>query len=184
MSEWFQTIADVQATDEEADVLAATTLAWLIDAGIVLAEPTDCVLAGLGYPPGPHYATAVTEADPHLLTWRTNGVEVITGRTVFYSMGADRITCPVCRQITELEGDFWHQLSDVTMRVWFDGGSGKHPCPNCRNLVELNDWTWSPPWAFGHLGITFWNWPPLNPDFLAEVARRLGHRTVHPNGKM
>ncbi len=189
MGDWFQTIADVQATPDEADQLATTTLAWLIDAGIVLTEPTDCVLSGLGHPLGPHYTAAVTEDSPHLLTLHTNGVEVITGRTVFYSMGADHAACPVCGHITELTdqgiqpNDAWHELSD-TIGDWFEGGSGLHACPNCRNLVELNNWTWSPPWGFGHLGITFWNWPPLSPRFLADVTQRLGHRTVHPSGKM
>ncbi len=191
MGDWYQTIADVQATPDESADLAATVLAWLVDAGIVLGEPTDCVLSGegQGYPPGPNYAAAVTEAEPHLLALRTNGVAVVTGRTVFYSMGADTVTCPACGRRTELTdedgepNDAWHELSD-TISVWFDGGSGTHACPNCRNPVELNDWTWSPPWGFGHLGFTFWNWPPLNPQFLAEAARRLGHRTVYPVGKL
>jgi hypothetical protein len=42
-------------------------------------------LSGLAHGPGPQYATAVTEADPGLLSLRTNGVQVITGRTVFHS---------------------------------------------------------------------------------------------------
>jgi len=31
-----------------------------------------------------------------------------------------------------------------------------------------------PTWAFGELGFTFWNWPPLRPDFVAELAEHLG----------
>jgi hypothetical protein len=189
VGEWFETIADVEATDEEAEGLAAATLAWLMDTGIVLAETTDCVLGDVGYPPGPRYATAVTEADPRLPTLRTNGVEVITGRTVFYSMGADQVTCPRCYQVTVLTDDrgqpnqTWHELSD-TIGTWFEGGGADYQCPNCGHLVGLNDWTWSPAWGFGHLGIKFWNWPRLSPHFLAEVSQRLGHRTVHPCGKM
>jgi hypothetical protein len=189
VGDWFETIADVEAAADEADGLAAATLAWLVNTGVVLAEPTTCVLSGLAHAPGPQYATAVTEADPGLLSLRTNGVQVITGRTVFFSMGADRVTCPACGHSTELSDQggqpnhAWHELSE-TIGVWFDGGTGTHACLNCGNLVDLNDWTWSPPWGFGYLGITFWNWPPLAPHFLAEVSRRLGHRTVHPSGKM
>ena len=47
-----------------------------------------------------------------------------------------------------------------------------------------NDWAWSPPWGFGHLGIKFWNWPLLTGEFRAEVADLLGHRTVYPRGKV
>lgn len=189
MGDWFQTIADVEATPNEAERLVAAVLAWLVESGIVLAETTDCALSDLGHAPGPRYATAVVEADPGLLTSRTNGVEFITGRTVFYSMGAEHVMCPHCGQLAALTdergnpNDAWHALSD-TIGVWFDGGRGEHPCPGCGHLVGLNEWTWSPPWGFGHLGITFWNWPQLNPSFLSEVSQRLGHRTVHPCGKM
>jgi hypothetical protein len=51
--------------------------------------------------------------------------------------------------------------------------------------VDVNDRTWSPPRGFNHLGFTFWNWAQtLSPLAEAEVARRLGHRTGHPYGKL
>lgn len=37
MGEYFQRIVDLQATDEEADELGASILAWLVDSGIVEA---------------------------------------------------------------------------------------------------------------------------------------------------
>jgi DNA-directed RNA polymerase subunit RPC12/RpoP len=189
VGDWFQVIADVDATADEAEALGAATLAWLVDTGVVLGEATDCVLANVGYPPGPRYATAVTEVDPRLLTLRTNGVEVITGRTVFYSMGADHVTCPHCRHVIVLADDRadsidpWRELSAI-IEAWRDGDTGDYRCPTCRRVVGLNDWTWSPPWAFGYVGFKFWNWPQLTPNFLADVSTRLGHRTVHPHGKM
>jgi predicted RNA-binding Zn-ribbon protein involved in translation (DUF1610 family) len=185
VSEWFQTIADVEATAEEAEGLAAAALAWLVESGIVVAEETDCTLDGPGHAPGPNYATAVTHPDPNFLTLHENGLSVVTGQTVFFSMGADEVTCPQCGQVTPLEhdDDAWQALAD-TIGVWYDGGSGDHPCPACGKAVGLNEWTWSPPWGFGYLGLKFWNWPELSPQFLAEVSRRLGHRTVHPCGKM
>jgi hypothetical protein len=177
MGDWFQTIADVDASPDDAEDLAAATLAWLTENGIVIAAATDCVLSGLGHAPGPHYTTAVTEPDPALLTLRTNGVQFDTGRTVFYSMGTDQITCPRCRHTIALAdpqddpNDAWQELAQ-TLGIWYDGG--ERPCPNCARPVGLNDWIWSPPWGFGHLGITFWNWPPLNRSFLTEIATRLG----------
>src|SRR5512142_1104587 len=167
MGDYFQVIADVEATALEAEPLAAATLAWLVATGIVRAEPTDCVLAGRGHPPGPNHATAVIEADPRLLEWRTNGVEIITGRSVFYSMGADQVTCPACGKITALTdehghpNDAWDALSEV-ISAWFDDGCGKHRC-ECGQSVELNGLAWSPPWGFGYLGFKFWNWPQLDP---------------------
>jgi endogenous inhibitor of DNA gyrase (YacG/DUF329 family) len=189
MGEWFQTIADVEATPDAAEDLAAATLAWLIASGIVVAEETDCALSGLAHAPGPRYLTAVVEADPSLFTLRTNGVQFDTGRAVHYSMGADEVTCPRCQHtvaLTDERGapnDAWQDLAD-TIDVWYSGGTGERPCPHCGYAVGLNDWTWSPPWGFGYLGITFWNWPPLHPRFLAGIGERLGHRTVHPYGKV
>lgn len=178
MGDWFETIADVEATGAEADRLGAEILAWLVATGIVLDEPSDCVLGGIGYPPGPNYTRAVTAPWPGLLTPGVNGVEIITGRTVFHSMGVDTVTCPRCGQVVD------HDDLSATVDTWFDGGGGDHRCPHCGEPGHLNDWIWSPPWGFGHLGIRFWNWPGLHPDFRAEVARRLGHRTVHPRGRM
>jgi hypothetical protein len=189
MSNWFQTIADVEASPEEAEALATAILAWLADTGIVVAEATDCAGPTLGHAPGPAYATAVTEPDPHLLTLNTNGVAFDTDRAVHFSMGADQITCPYCKHaiaLTDEQGDpnqAWQDLSE-TIGIWYDGGSGDRPCPNCGRAVDLNDWTWSPPWGFGYLGITFWNWPTLNPQFLTAIAARLGHRTVYTSGKV
>jgi hypothetical protein len=189
VGDWFQTIADVDVTPDEAEPLAAAVLAWLVESGIVLVKATDCVLSGQGHAPGPRYATAVTEADPRLPALRTNGVELITGRSVFFSMGAEHVTCPHCGLLTVLTderghpNDAWQALSDA-IEVWFDVGHGRYRCPGCEHLVGLNEWTWSPPWAFGYLSIKFWNWPDLDPTFLSEVSQRLGHRTVHPYGKM
>jgi hypothetical protein len=56
--------------------------------------------------------------------------------------------------------------------------------PQCRQAVGLNDWIWHPPWGFGCLGFTFWNWPELRPQFVADVSRRLDHRVVRAHGKL
>ncbi len=190
MGDWFQTIVDVEATAQEAEALADATVTWLVDARIIAAEASDCVLGGAGHAPGTGYLAAVSEADPYLLTSRTNGVEIITGQAVFYSMGAETVGCPHCRQAVALSDEHghpnaaWHELSD-SIDAWFsESGDGRRPCPTCRADVGLNDWAWSPPWGFGYLGLKFWNWPPLKPQFLTEVSRRLGHRTVHPFGKV
>jgi hypothetical protein len=48
VSDWFETIADVEATAEEADRLAANVLDWLVECKIVVFETTDCVPGGVG----------------------------------------------------------------------------------------------------------------------------------------
>jgi hypothetical protein len=165
----FQTIVDVEAGAGEADELADAVLDWLFETGIVPS-------------PGCVSRNEVS----------TEGLVVVTRRHVFYSMtGEDEITCPHCGQMTSLDCDddgrpvgVWQELLD-TIGEWHDGGRGDRPCPSCGNSVGLNDWTWSPPWGFGHLGFTFWNWDKLlSSQLKADVSRLLGHRTVHPYGKL
>ena len=187
--QWYQTIADVEATADEAESLAAEILAWLVETGVVLAELTDCAGAGPGHAPGPRFATAVSEPDPDpaFLTLAINGVSFDTRRTVHHSHETDDVTCPHCGQVVAVQDargkptQAWWELSDA-IQAWYDGGSGEWPCPGCTRPVGLNEWTWSPPWGFGYLGMTFWNWPPLRDEFVAEVAARLGHRIVRPIG--
>jgi hypothetical protein len=185
MGDWFESIVDVEATAEEADRLAAEVLAWLVERGIVMAEPTDCVLGGDGYAPGPNYAEAVVEPDPHLHDLHTNGLSVITGQTVFYSMGVDQVVCPHCETVVVDHHDqgSWDRFA-VSIDGWYSGESGVRACEHCGRPVKLNDWHWSPPWGFGYLGFKFWNWPMLAPGFVADVSSRLGHRTVAPCGKV
>lgn len=193
MGDWFQTIGDIEATPDEAEKLAEVVLGWLIEAGIVAAEPTDCVLGSdLGYPPGPNYADAVTEPDRSLTRRWTNGLEVLTGRTIF-DFGEGEIEdakCPHCGVSTRFVDDRW-KFDDEAWRpfslvidAWHKGGDGLLACSACAKPVGLNEWNWEPAWGFGDLGFTFWNWPPLIPGFVAEFPRRLGHRIVSPAGKL
>jgi endogenous inhibitor of DNA gyrase (YacG/DUF329 family) len=186
VGDWFETIADVEATAEEADRLGAEVLSWLVAEGVVLAEPTDCVLGGPGHPPGPHYARATIEPCDFLLRRDPNGLRVLTGRSVFYSMGLDRVVCPHCQAaVLDERNDVFSSFFSPAIDEWYSaGGTGTRACPYCGKPVGLNEWDWSPPWGFGYLGFEFWNWPLLDPGFVAEVSHRLGHGTVRPCGKL
>ncbi|MFI7678959.1 hypothetical protein [Actinophytocola sp. NPDC049390] len=174
MGEWFQTIADVDATPDEAAGLADEVVAWLVAEGIVLGGRTHCLLGAedLGYPPGPRCARAADDVDVPFPVG--DGLDVRIGRTVFHGgqSGVDRVSCPHCGASAE-----WDEVSD-TIGTWFESGVGGHSCRACGRTAGLNDWGWDPPWAFGYLGFTFWNWPPLGSGFVADVASRLGHRVV------
>lgn len=187
MGEWFQTIVDVDATAAEAPDLAAATLDWLVQQDIVMATATDCVLAGVGHAPGPNYASIVTTPDPRLHTLRTNGLHVIVQRTVFHSSEPRLVTCPRCTAVTEFgftgPDEQWEHMS-AAIGIWYDGGGDSYTCPTCRQPTGLNELRWDPPWGFGYLGFKFWNWPQLKDTFVAELSRRLGHRTVTPRGKL
>ncbi|HEY7200635.1 MAG TPA: hypothetical protein VIC57_10505 [Candidatus Dormibacteraeota bacterium] len=168
MSDGYQILADVDAGEDEAEPLGAAARSWLNAAGVV--EPAGA--------PGPRYADAVLEASPAPLATRPNGLEVVTGRTVFHGDGTGRVACPGCSEAAD-----WDWLSEA-IGDWDAGGDGRRTCPACGRPLGLNDWGWEPAWAFGFLGLRFWNWPPLRPAFVAEVGRRLGHRIVLVAGRL
>lgn len=139
--------------------------------------------------PAPNYASVVTNPDPRLRSLSTNGLQVTTMRTVFYSSESEQIICPRCAATTRLLSDRgqpnenWEKVSEA-IGTWHSGDGDDLACPGCGRSAGLNEWRWTPPWAFGHFGLTFWNWPPLTDDFVTALSHHLGHRTVRPYGKL
>jgi len=194
MGDYFEIIADAEATEDQAAGLAASVVSWLAHEGIIAAQPADCVLgAESGYPPGPRYTAAVTEPDEGLLRLWANGVEVCTTRAVFSpaqgTVGS--AVCPLCGQSTDLDdpatGEVtpqWEPFSDA-FSAWMEDGPGEVRCPRCGQVARLNDWRWiNEPFVVGFLGFTFWNWPLLSESFIAQVASHLEHRVIVIRGKL
>ncbi|MBC9718722.1 hypothetical protein H9Y04_39970 [Streptomyces sp. TRM66268-LWL] len=195
MGDWFQTIVDTEATPQEAQGLATSVLDWLIADGFVSAERTDCVLgADAGHAPGPRYGEAVEELDPHLINLWSNGLHVTVERTVFDAGQGEpsAVTCPHCAAELPLVDQYWSPIDENWDRFsdavnsWPDGDDEPVACPSCDRTAPVHTWIWADDcFAFGHLGLTFWNWPALRREFVADIARRLGgHRTVLLAGKL
>ncbi|MFC8668515.1 hypothetical protein [Streptomyces sp. NPDC057199] len=85
----------------------------------------------------------------------------------------------------EPENGVWPNFA-AAMGTWHETGAATVDCPACARPVALTDWIWEDDYyAFGHLGLEFWNWPELRPDFIQEISRLLGgHRTGHVWGKL
>src|SRR4051794_10718315 len=117
MGDWFQSVVDRDATEEEAPALGAAVHQWLVGEGIVAAQGRDCVLGvDAGYPPGPHYRRAVSEPYPGLLTFRTNGLEIITRRTIFHAgQGTFELVCATCSG-RFVASDDW----DAALGDWYE----------------------------------------------------------------
>jgi hypothetical protein len=193
MGDWFQKVVDIDATEDEAPVLADSVLAWLVSREVVAAERSDSVFgAPFGYGPGPRYESAVTAPDEYLRTTLTNGVALTTRRTAFDpGQGEDLLRCSRCDRVdswadpeTGEPGAQWLAFQSA-LEAWYRGGPELGSCVHCGHEVALNDWRWEEmPWVFGALGLTFWNWPPLAPDFVADIGRHLGHRVRSTAGKL
>ncbi|MFB7932748.1 hypothetical protein ACFC4C_26970 [Streptomyces sp. NPDC056039] len=187
MGDTFQTIADPDASPQDSARLAQRVVEWLVQEGIVLAEPEPGWALGerdLSHPPGPHWHKAVANA-----RWGSpGGVVVHTERRVFYTLGDPgpaTVTCPRCRKRAEVENDlqerFW-----AACEAWHATGHADLDCPACAAPVPLPAWTWTDDaFAFAHLGFEFWNWPALSADFRSRTADFLEcHRTAFLMGKI
>lgn len=172
MDDRYQTIADIEATEQEAPHLAEEVVDWLVEIGVVVKERTNCA-CGIGHAPGPNFDRAVVTGDDDLRTLAWNGLRVEVGRAVYYAKAPDQaVYCPHCDAEVDLD-----RIADA-FEEWQHGADGTRPCPICTRELDPNGWRWDPPWGFGALGLTFWNWPPLRPEFVLELTARLGHRTV------
>jgi uncharacterized Zn-finger protein len=195
VGDFFQIVADVEASEAEAPALAASVVGWLGDSGIITGEQAGCVLgAAAGYPPGPGYAAAVTDPDELLAGLKVNGLQVSATRSVFVPGQAviGPVTCPHCGRDVELQDPAdgtpttrWKLFSDA-LGNWMAAEPSGVTCPYCWQAAGLNDWYWGVDWpvAVGFLGFTFWNWPPLSSSFIAQLQERLGHRIVVTGGKL
>lgn len=195
MGDYFQTVVDLDATEEEAAALGVRALDWLVGEGIVVAERTDCVLGGggFGHAPGPRYARAVDDPEPVNL-W-SNGLRIQSGRTVFDSGQGEpeAARCPLCQTDVRFVDDSWNEIDGAwdpfrgTFEEWSEGGGpGLVDCPTCERSSGIDRWTWEDDYfVCGHLGLTFWNWAELTFDFTWDLGRALGgHRTVVLRGKL
>ncbi|WP_344499375.1 hypothetical protein [Streptomyces enissocaesilis] len=185
MGDAYVWVADLDARPEEAAVLAGRVVDWLEHRGIVRGELTSCLPGdGLGRPPGPHAAHAVTEdAVP---TGAACGVVMEIERRVYTGAGLWTATCPHCGAKTEhadsgpdMWTPSWAPLFD-DLYAWFGGtGPGSGTCVRCGERADFLAWRMDPPVAVAHLGLVLWNWPPPAEPFLTELSGVLGgHRLV------
>jgi len=183
MSDWYQIIADIDATAESAEDFANRLREWMISHRIIATEKTDCVLGkDPGHAPGENYVRAAEESDGQLFKTRPNGVTFVAEKTIFYSGGVAEIylICSACGARFK-QNDAW---SDALGDWYKSGGTGWLECERCAKRVPITEWQHDPPWAFGYVGVEFWNWPRLRPAFIAEATSLLGHRVRLIYGKV
>ena len=152
---------------------------FLVQRGVLLPEQNDFVYGDQGHPPGPNAAEAFDGDWPLINELAMNGVEVTIGRQ-FTEIVMSAVRCPHCRR------RFYPMPNavDDAMTRWLECGETRDAvCPACGRVADLNDW-FDPPWGYGELTLTFWNWPPLRDGFVASVAEVLGHRVRVISGKL
>lgn len=175
MGDQFEIVVDTDVGDETAAVVASAIVRWLVGEGVVMAERSACVLGldDLGHAPGPSAATAFSGESIGIRTLTSNGLELNIGREVFTACegGTEPLGCPRCGAENSAD-DEWFEATDD----WYDGGVGLMACAECAAVSPITAWKTEPYWAFGNLGFTFWNRPPLRPDFVQQISQQLNHR--------
>ncbi len=154
----------------------------MISEEVIVANPSNCVFDDVdGYAPGCKYISAVEERYPTLFELKTNGVAFIAKRTVFYSggIGDPTVECADCGKRFK-----WNDSWSAAVEEWFDNrGPGVLACEHCGVPLPITEWRHDPPWAFGNVGVKFWNWPRLRPDFVKAMSDLVGHRFRMVYGK-
>jgi hypothetical protein len=174
MGDSYQTIVDLDATEEEARHLGAKVRDWLLARGIVQPSPEGEGKLAVG----PALEQSLDE--PWLARTRsemwtdTNALRVQVGRTVFFAVGVE-LKCRACGHDFEPDNEAWGAAVDA----WYEGDDTvKLSCLRCGHSEKLTEWDGPNPWAFAHLGFEFWNWPHLSTRFVREVVEQLGGHRV------
>lgn len=171
MGDTFQDIVVPTARLDDAAWFADDVLKFLIENEIILPQRTDCILGGKGgYPPGKRFEEAVVQPSNDVRRLRTNGMDVVIGRTVFHNggLGVDAVLCPACGA-NQVDGDW----ADAVDRWYAGDDDAPLACGACRAEIPLTRWVFGPPWGFASLGFKFWNWPPLKLEFVDRVSKVL-----------
>lgn len=182
MSDHFQAVVFRGELTAQAGRLSNRILDYLVGAGIIVDEPSDCTLGDptKSFAPGMNFQDVIAEKDELLCSLRTNGVEFSEGRLVEMALELYEAICTSCNHRGEVGDDFFEAISQ-----WY-GGDDYAPfvCPNCGHSQRLLDWKIEPPCGFGSVVVKFWNWGPLSAGFLAQLARLAGAEFVVVNGSI
>jgi hypothetical protein len=171
MSDSYCSIVPFQTYSYAAETAAKKLVQILAERKVIHPTLSSCILNGEGYPPAENYAEITERRDDAFLKQSINGLEVKTGRQVFPASGLDKVLCPKCAH--NIIRDNWPDL----IKEWtHKTGPAKFRRPQCHTSHVIADYVFEPEWAFGELGLTFWNWPPLKDSFLKEIEVISGSR--------
>ena len=168
MSDTSTSIVPIITNYPDRERKAKEIVEWLIGIRAIKPDKTDCILSSAtGYPINSGAKQLTPDIDNLPFFLKTNGLDLITERTVFHTggNGIDSFVCPNCNEdILSEDWDF---------NKFHEDGNPMMICPLCKKESDLNNYFIEPAFGFSNLGFTFWNWPELNDSFIKEFERRL-----------
>jgi hypothetical protein len=166
MSEGLQFLVDEQVGAEDARSLADRLRERLVAEGWIEPEATsESVPTGRGHRPGP-LARSSYELAPgecNYFAMHTNGVTIEAERftSLMYPFEAELCVCPRCEAQVDVD-----QLMKA-VEAWATSGVERRlTCADCGHAGHPREWGGTGDEAqtivFGHLVLSFHNWPPLD----------------------
>ncbi|NMH89589.1 hypothetical protein [Flavivirga algicola] len=201
MSDNYITISTVKEVENPKE-LSQKIVKWLQSDEIIQSELSDCVLStkNKGYKPGNKHVDAIGY-DENILSLNTCGVEIKTEREVF-NAGAftamTKLECPSCNtnrfegitpqdfftdNCTEEQLNLFHTVFPEFDK-WSNNEKASLICPHCSKESSLTDYKTDNSIAFSNFGLTFWNWPDLEKEFLMELKTKIGAEIIRMNGHL
>ena len=186
MGDYFQSIVRIDALPRsEIESAALHVMSWVVDAGI-LARATHTSHQWGQWAAGPRWRSALDEEPilpfARLSEDRSGSVDIDSSRAV-HDAGqwwGSPYLCPSCGHSHSADEDVISALYDQ----WISATEPTVHCPECGASYLLNDWVCeNPSLLVGGPAITFWNWPNLSDQFMADLDRELGGRTRWIYGK-
>ncbi|MFD6142817.1 hypothetical protein [Promicromonospora sp. NPDC060271] len=198
MGTYYEWVADLDATEDDAPEVGRRVVEALVARGVILPELSpDAALGGDGHPAGPAWADTVEASASGESPW---GVEVRVGRSVQdggqFDVGS--VTCPRCSATREFFGppeEFGPTCSDeeglgqfyAAAEAWSEGdadGGADLECRSCGVATPVVEWRAGGA-ALTCLAFVFWGWDELRPEALRWVAEATGgHRIASGSGKI
>ncbi|MGW4967097.1 tetratricopeptide repeat protein [Nonomuraea sp. NPDC004186] len=146
-----QVVVDLDATEQ---AWAEPVRDWLISTGVVTADAVSCEVSS---------ELAIDQiCVPELL---------------------DAMTCPRCEHRIAMRADgvatpAWDDFVRpfyLAQRWW----PPRPACTSCGEHVPVHEWLGDTRWIRAHLMMSFWDQPPLTPEFLQDLSAHLGgHRLL------
>lgn len=194
MSANYQVLLDHHAAPSEATAIANALRDVLIAEELVFPTPNaDCVYGGVGFPPGPRFASVYSLSENETPYWqlRTNGVRFCIERYVnfFGFVVFEQSQCPNCHRTFSGDHELMDVIYDCVAAFINDDRLDDIVCPACRATSRCNHWLCVPDLGFCHLAIEFWNWPPFDAtgwrlDIPELLERRTGRKLAIGWGHM
>jgi hypothetical protein len=166
-----QTLVDEKVSAADAPLAAEKVCLWLVAEGIVEPLPIGAEFTPIQYRLGSEAGAAIGADEGGEAIEPCRGLQVQVGRMLFLhgKKGCgSAVQCPACG-CPASTADAAHAAQE-----WYYGRGGAFRCPRCREPAPIQKWRIKPAWGFGHLGLSFWNCPPLKPGFVGAVAAQLG----------